>query len=720
MNVLKDISRRNFLELSAQGAAGIGLATIPLLTTSGCSGNITKTVNGSCYHDCPDTCSWKVTTVNNQVTEFTASTDNPYTAGKLCNKMNNFPAEVTFNKNRILTPLKRVGAKGEGKFVPISWEEALTDVSSRLKIIVKEKGAEAILPYSYAGNEGVVQNQAGNRFFAHLCASQLERTICGDAAVAGVQATNGQNTGVLPEDIIHSRFIILWGTNTIYSNQHLWPFIEEARRKGAKLVVVDPFQSETAVQSDWHIQPLPGTDTVLALGLMHVILSENLYDQDYTTKYTSGIDKLTAHVQRYSPETVAELTGLPKETIIDLARAYSKASPSLIRVLIGLEHQKNGASAFRAIAMLPALTGAWRKLGGGLMHLTYELSGQALNWKSLELPEALKEPKTRKVNMVQLGKALTDDEHVPGIQALFVYNSNPAVTTPNQNLVINGLKRADLLTVVLEHFMTDTARYADYIFPATTVLEHWDLCTSWGTPYMNLNEPAIDPVGEAKSNTEFFRQLATKMGFKEAYLYESDLDIIKSLLDSNHVYLNGITFDSLRKSGWAKLNVPQQWMPHAEGKFGGPSGKCTFYNPAIEPPLPDYVPFAYSDDELANYPLRLLSIKSTKHFLNSSHANVDALLVKEGKPFLDISEDDARSRSIADGDQLKAFNQRGEVYLTARIKKKVRQGVVCMPQGFWSSLVKGGSSANALTSDMLTDMGGGAAIQEARVEVMKV
>ena len=416
MTTPKDLSRRDFLEVSAQGALGLGLATLPLVAIEGCTpANATaKTVNGACHHDCPDLCSWKVTAKNNRVTAFTAHTDNPYTAGKLCNKMNNFPAEVTFHKDRILTPLKRVGPKGKGEFTPVSWEAAIADVSSRLNAIRSQHGGEAILPYSYGGNEGIVQGRAGNRFFAHLGATQLERTICGDAAVAGVLATNGQTTGVMPEDSQHSRFIILWGTNTVYSNQHLWPFIEQARQKGAKLVVIDPFQSETALRADWHIQPIPGTDTALALGLMQVILAENRQDQDYVDKYTTGIAELTKHVQQYQPETVARLTGLPKETIIDLARAYADGKPSLIRVLIGLEHQANGASAFRAIAMLPALTGAWRQVGGGLMHMTYELFGQALNWTNVELPESLKNQTTRKVNMVQLGKALTNEQLSPG------------------------------------------------------------------------------------------------------------------------------------------------------------------------------------------------------------------------------------------------------------------------------------------------------------------
>jgi anaerobic selenocysteine-containing dehydrogenase len=369
--------------------------------------------------------------------------------------------------------------------------------------------------------------------------------------------------------------------------------------------------------------------------------------------------------------------------------------------------------------MLPALTGAWRDFGGGLMHMTYELFGQALNWDSVKLPPALANQKTRTINMIELGKALNDKEINPAIAALFVFNSNPAVTTPNQNLVRKGLERNDLLTIVSEHFLTDTARYADYIFPATTVLENWDILDSWGTPYLNINEPAIEPVGESKPNSELFRLLSKEMGFKESYLFESDIDIVKKTLDGTHAYLQGITFEKLRESGWAKLNVPDKWMPHAEGNFKTDSGKCNFYNPDITPPLPEYIPVAYSEKELEQYPLLLLTIKSPKYFLNSSHANVDYIVEKEGNPCVDIHPQDAAMRNISDGDELTVFNQRGRMLLAARISNKVKQGVVCIPQGFWPSRLKGGSSANALTNDLLTDMGRGAAIQEAHVEVVK-
>jgi anaerobic selenocysteine-containing dehydrogenase len=682
----------------------------------------TKTTHGACYHDCPDTCSWTVTSQDGKITDFKASKSNPFTAGKLCSKMNRFPDDVTFHPDRILTPLKRIGKKDEGRFEKISWEQAISEVAQKLKSVIDEKGPEAVLPYSFAGTEGLVQkNSISARFFAHIGASKLGRTICGDAAVTGVMATNGQSTGVLPEDAIHSKYIIIWGTNPVISNQHLWPFIQEARKQGAKLVVIDPFKSKTASRADWHIQPKPGTDTTLALGMMHVILKENLQDQDYIDNYTQGIEALKVHLEKYDVAKVSELTGLDENVIHQLAREYAAARPSLIRVLIGMEHQANGASAFQAVAMLPALTGAWRHHGGGLMHMTYELFGEAFNWETLNLAGEIENPETRTISMIQIGQALNDP--AVGIDALFVYNSNPAVIAPNQNLVIKGLEREDLLTVVLEHFITDTARYADYVFPATSQLEHWDLMNSWGQTYVNINEPAIDPVGESKSNTEFFRLLAKEMGFSESYLFESDLDIIRNTLDSDHEYLKGIDLDYLKKHGWARLNLPQPWIPFAEGNFGTPSGKCEFYSTALEKeglsPLPEYHAVDYSAEELAKYPLQLLTVKSTGNFLNSSHANVDRLLKKEGEPLLDIHASDAASRGISDGDGLKVKSQHGALLIKAKVTERVRPGVVCMPQGFWSSLVKGGSSANALTSDAFTDMGNGAAFHETRVEVVR-
>ena len=717
----KTLDRRAFMELSALGAAGISLASMPVL--SACSSKDTsKTVWGACYHDCPDRCSWSVTTINGSITNFQAKEADSYTAGKLCDKMVNFPNDVTFHPDRLLTPLKRKGPKGRGQFEKISWEQGIREVAEKLNTIIAEKGGEAILPYRYAGNEGLIQGGAmSDRFFARIGASRLDHTMCGNAAVAGVTATNGQTTGVLPEDIVHSRYIVFWGTNPKHSNQHLWPFAEKARSQGAKIIVVDPFQSATAKDADWHIQPKPGTDIALALGLMHVILKENLQDQDYIDKYTLGFDKLKPHLDKYDPKTVSAITGLDVNTIISFAKNYASAasSPSLIRVLIGMEHQVNGAGAFRTVAMLPAITGAWRYFGGGLMHMTYEVFEHALNWEPYNLPKELSEPQTRMINMVELGKALTNADIEPRIDALFVQNSNPANTTPNQNLIRKGLEREDLLTVVSEHFLTDTALYADYIFPATSVLENWDVINSWGTTHICVNEPAIAPLGDSKPNTDLYRLLAKAMGFTETYFEETDLAMVQKMVDSKHPYMAGITFESLRRNGGEKLKLPEKWMPHAEGSFGTQTGKCHFYDASLDQPLPDYIATAYSEDELKKYPFKLLSIKKSKNFLNSSHANVERNL-KDAEFYLEIHPEDAKMLDIASGDNLNVFNQRGRVLIPAQLSEKVTPGVVCMPQGFWACLTKGNSSANALTSDKITDMGRGPALQEVRVTIQKV
>jgi len=720
----KKLSRRKFIDLGIQGYAGAQLARgIPasLLAFSGCQTANAKTVHGVCYHDCPDSCSWKVTVENGKVTAFGGDADNPFTAGKLCGKMETFPEDITFNPDRILTPMKRTGRKGEGKFERISWEQALKEVTEKVKTSVAEHGGESVLPFGYMGTEGIIQGSAmSKRFFSKLGASNLSETICGSTAVTGSMLTNGQDTGVLPEDIVYSCLIILWGTNTKKSNVHLWPFVLEARNRGAKIVVIDPFLSATAREADQHIQLMPGTDVALALGMMHVLIREGITDADYIQKYTRGYDALEAHVQDYDPARVAAICGLEEETIVDFAREYAKAKPSLIRVLVGMEHNYNGGDAFRAVGMLPSLTGAWRERGGGLMHLTFELFGKAFNWERINLYTRLAEKETRWINMVQLGSVLNDPDLNPAIKTLFVFNANPVVTIPNQNLIRKGLEREDLLTVVAEHFMTDTARYADYIFPATTQLEHWDVADSWGQVYVNLNQPAIEPLGESKPNSEIFRLLAREMGYTDDCFKETDLELAKSLFDTDHPYMEGITFDYLKAHGWARLKLPKPYLPHAEGNFGTDSGKCEFYSASLEDSgqaLPAYKTVSGEDPE--QYPLQLLTVKAIKGFHNSSHANVKHLVRDQGFPTLDIHGDDAASRNINEGDEVKVENGYGTVILQARIGDRVRPGVVLMPHGYWPSLVKGNATSNAMTHDLLSDLGGGAALHECRVRVMK-
>jgi anaerobic selenocysteine-containing dehydrogenase len=562
------------------------------------------------------------------------------------------------------------------------------------------------------------------RFFNRLGATRLERAICGSTGGAGIEATMGTTVGMLPEDMAHSRFIILWGTNTIVTNLHLWPFIRQARDHGARVVVIDPLKTRTTAAADWHVRPLPGTDAALALAMMGVIVAERLYDASYVTQHTLGFEELTRRLDDYTPERAAALTGLDAEEIVELARAYATTRPAAIRLLIGMEHHATAEMSFRAISCLPALVGAWRERGGGLLHHTMDFHGQALNGRAVKMPE-LANHAIRTVNMVQLGQALTDPALDPPIRALVVWSSNPATTTPNQNLVLQGLRRDDLFTVVHEQFLTDTARYADYVLPSTTELEHWDLFGSWGHTYVTLNRPAIPPRGEALSPSELFRRLAARMGLDDSYLQTSDEAMIRAALASDHPHLRDVDFERLFAIGWAPLNLPDPWLPYAEGGFPTPSGKCELSAPGLAErgfdPLPAYLPARESphgDPALAaRYPLILLTPKSALHFLNSSYAEAPFALRAERQPCLDIHPEDAISRGIADGDWVRVVNDRGVVELVARVGDRVRAGVVAMPSGWWASRSSGGSSANALTPDGLSLWGGGGDFHDTLVQV---
>lgn len=723
----KNISRRKFMNLGVQGYAAAHLAGgIPasILSMVSCTPAEAKTVHGVCYHDCPDSCSWKVTVSENKVTAFGGNSDNAFTAGKLCDKMETFPQDVTYHSERLLKPLKRTGPKGSGTYEEISWEQGIREVAERLKGVVEKYGGESVYPFGYMGTQSIIQGRVmSDRFFTKLGASKMARTICGGSIIPGNIIANGQTLGILPEDVVHSRYIILWGTNTKNSNVHLWPFVLKARENGAKIIVIDPFVSATAKEADWHIQPMPGTDVALALGMMHIIIRDGNADLDYINSYTEGFDALAKHVESYDPETVSKICGLPVETIEQLSEEYANASPSLIRYLVGLEHNLNGGDAARAIGMLPSLIGAWREHGGGLLHLTYEAAGKAMNWERIGMHHSLSQKETRTLNMVELGKDLNTKELNPAVQCLFIFNANPMVSIPNQNLIRKGLEREDLFTVAIEHFMTDSAKYADYIFPATTQLEHWDIADSWGQIYVGLNQPAIKPLGASKPNAEFFRLLAAAMGYEDPCFSETDEAIARSFFETDHPWAEGITFDYLLEHGSARLKVPEPFLPHAAGEFGTESGKCEFYSKSLEATgqaLPAYKAITKNEQERSEYPYQLLTVKKTKGFHNSCHANVKHLQKSEGEPTLSLSTKDAEKLTITEGDALIVTNQFGRVYLKARIDNRVRPGVVCMAHGYWPSLVKGNSSSNALTHEALTDIGGGAALQDCWVKIAKV
>lgn len=715
------ISRREFIERSALGTAALVGSETFLAQESG-----RQKVRGACMHDCPDTCAWIMTTENGRAVELVGDEQHPMTRGRLCEKMDGFLTDVVYNPDRVVYPLRRVGEKGlsgEGRFERVGWDEALDDVASRLKKIIADHGPTAILPYSFAGTEGAVQRRSiDRRFFGRLGATLLDRNICGSTAHVGLSATMGTSSGILPEDIQKSRFIIVWGSNPVLTNPHGWPYIEQARREGARIVVIDPLRTETAERGDWHLRPIPGTDAALALGMMHVIVGEGLHDAEYVERHTLGFDRLRERLVEYPPERVAEITSLKSEDIVELAKAYATTRPSTIRMQIAMEKHSNGAMMYRSIACLPAIVGAWRDEGGGILQFTKWAEG-ALKLGAVLMPE-LEDSSTRSVNMVQLGRALTDETLDPRIHALIVYNSNPGTIAQNQNLVFEGLRRKDLLTVVIDHFVTDTARFADYVFPAATQAEYLDLVVPWGSPYLTLNVPAIEPVGEALPNTEIFRRLARRMGLEDDYLYTSDEDLIKTALDSDHPYLKDITYESLRRDGWAPLNLPRPFMPYAEGGFPTPSGQCELYAESLEAagldPLPGHVPPDGDPTSRERYPLTFMSTKAMRFFLNSSHANQPRHRRATGEPRLQIHPKDAAERGIENGTMVRVYNARGSIEIVAAVDDATLSGVVTMPHGFWASLLPGASSANALTSDSLSDMGGGGAIYDARVEVEKV
>jgi anaerobic selenocysteine-containing dehydrogenase len=684
-------------------------------------------IRGSCPHDCPDTCAWQVTVENGVATQLVGDPDHPFTRGGLCSKVSHY-LERVYSPDRILYPMRRIGCKGSGKFERISWEEALGGICDRFQQIMQTDGATAILPYSYLGTLGLVQSQSiDRRFFARLGASRLQRDICGSTSAAGLRATQGTAVGILPEDLQYSRLILLWGTNTVVTNLHLWHFIRKAKMNGAKIIVIDPLKTRTAMQADWHLRPMPGTDAALALGMMHVIVTENLHDADYIARYGFGFEQLCQRLEDYPPQRVAAITGLLTEEIIQLARDYAKTRPAAIRLLVGMEHHAKGAMMFRTIACLPALIGAWRDRGGGLIRSTGGYFEAALNIRGVEIPE-LEDPSVRAINMVQLGQALTDSTLSPPVKALFVYNSNPAATAPEQNLVMDGLQREDLFTVVHEQFLTDTARYADYVLPATTQIEHLDLVPSWGHTYLTLNLPAISPLGEAIANAELFRRLAQQMGFTEPYFQDSDEAVIRTALASDHPYLQGITFERLLQEGWAPLNFPDDWRPFETGSFPTPSGKCEFYAEHLLrqdiDPLPEFATARESlrgDQDLATrYPLVLITAKSASNFLNSSYANLPRHLRMERQPLLEIHPLDAEDRSITDGQWVRVFNDRGVVKIQARVGDRVRPSVVSMPSGWWASLSPGETSANTLTAAGLSDWGNGGDFYDTLVEVTRL
>jgi len=696
-----------------------------------------KVVHGACPHDCPDTCAMLVTVEEGRAVKVEGNPDHPFTQGTLCGKVSDYLDRV-YSADRILYPMRRVGPKGSGQFERISWEAALDEIHDRFEQIINQYGAEAIMPCSYLGHEGLLNGlTVGDAFFNRLGATITERTFCISCTSTAYLMTYGPTYGTDPDTFKHSKYIILWGCNALSTNVHLWSFIQEARQNGAKLVSIDPVRTRTAKQSDWHIPIRPGTDGALALGLMNVILNENLVDQDYIEKYTVGFAELKERVQEYPPEKVAKITGIPVVDIVTLAREYATTQPSVIRIGVALEKQAGGGQGIRAICCLPALVGAWRHLGGGMLQAP--MWPFPIRWDVVHRSHLI-QPGTRVVNQWQLGRALTGEIPLdPPIKALFVYNCNPVTQAAEQEKILAGLAREELFIVVSEHFMTDTADYADIVLPATTQVENLDLMFSWGHTYVTLNLPAIEPLGEAVPNTELFRRLAACMGFKEEFFKASDEQLTLEVLDWSAPVMQGVDMELLKSQGYAKLNIDP--VPHAEGNFPTPSGKCEFmssmkvdgnfvlpafrqgyeeYEPgAAIDPLPDYIPqreSAQSNPELAKrYPLNLLSAKSHQ-FINSCFANLPKHSKLQGEPRVIIHPEDAAIRGISNGQIVKVFNDRGTFQVPAIVNNMTCPGVVVAPLGYWRKLSCAGT-INAATAATFTDMGHAAAVGDALVEV---
>jgi anaerobic selenocysteine-containing dehydrogenase len=681
-----------------------------------------RIVRAACPHDCPDTCALEVTVEDGVAVKVEGAKDHPFTAGTLCTKVSRY-LERTYSKDRVLFPQKRVGAKGKGEFERISWDAALDTIAEKFRAIQAED-PQGILPYDYAGTMGYVQwHSMGRRLFHRIGASRLDRTICSSAGKAGAQITVGGSLGMDPERFDEAKLIIIWGSNPIVSNLHMWSRAQEAKRRGAKLIAIDPYRSLTAEKCHEHLAPLPGTDAALALAMMHVIIGESRCDADYVDRYTLGFEQLRERVRDYPPQSVAQITGLPADRIVALAREYAATRPAAIRLNYGLQRHAGGGMAARAIFCLPALTGAWRDPAGGAVLGTSGFFG--MNSAKLERPDLLKLsrcPNPRTVNMVAIGDALLGAK--PPIRALYVYNSNPVAVAPDSSKVVAGFAREDLFTVVHEQFLTDTCDYADIVLPATTQLEHYDVHTAYGHLNVMANTPAIEPLGESLPNSEVFRRLAARMGFTEECFRDSDEDICRQALESTKPSMQGIEWESLKKKGWQRLNVPERFAPFARGGFATPSGKCEFYSETAKAmgmdPLPSFVPpreSARSNPELAaKYPLAMIS-PPNRHFLNSSFANMPFAIAEAGEPTLDIHPKDAAARGIADGDPVRIANDRGSLAARARVSEKAREGVVVMLSVWWKKLTGDGRNANELTSQSITDVGRGATFYDCLVEV---
>lgn len=681
-----------------------------------------RVVHGACPHDCPDTCALEMhVDEQGRAVSMRGRADHPVTRGWLCAKVNRY-LERVYHPERLLYPLRRVGPKGSGQFARISWDEALAEIVERWQDIIARHGAECILPYSYAGTLGLVQGSVTNsRFWNRLGASKLQRAICGYAAEEAVQLTLGGSLAPSPEDLVQSKYILIWGSNPASTAPHIMPFLRQAQRNGTKVVVIDPIRTLTARSADQHIQPYPGTDAALALAMMYVMVTEDLHKPEWIAQHTVGWEELRERILQYPPERVAQITGLASETIIDLARSYATTAPALLRISDGINRHTNGGQTVRALACLPAIAGYYGLPGGGLMYSTSDW----LNWDKEVVShrnDPACPPAPRSLNMNRLGSILTGEADPP-IYSLYVFNSNPVASTPNAGKVVEGLLRDDLFTVVHELFETDTARYADIILPATSQLEHVDLHKPYGHLSLQYNEPAIAPLGEARSNWDVMRSLAAALGFQETWLSADAGIVIREVVEATaaHPLLQGITYERLLAEGSIPLNIPvDARVPFADGMFRTPSGKVELYSESAKAkgydPLPAWEPEAESKitnisslspaGSVTNERLPLVS-SAAHHFISSTFGNHERLKAKEGSPTLRIHPDDAAARNIRSGQLVRVSNDRGWCRLIADVTEDVRPGVLAAATVWWPKYSPDQRNINWTTSDRLADFNGG-------------
>ena len=696
---------------------------------------------GGCPHDCPDTCAMIYEIKDNKLISVKGNKDHPYTRGGLCVKVKDFDKKH-YHPDRLLYPLKRVGAKGEKKFERIKWSEAIKTITDKWKEIIKEYGPQAIMPYSYLGNQGLVHGLNGaDAFFNKMGATVCERTFCGEGSCTAYLTTVGPTAGLDVESYIHSKYIVLWACNSISTNLHHWAVIKDAKKKGAKVVVIDSYKSRTAKAADWHISPKPGTDGALAMGVINSIIEQDLTDNEYVKNYTNGFSELSEHAKSKTPEWASKITGIKAEDIKKLAFELATIQPAAIRMGVALERHYGGGQTIRAVTCISALTGAWRHVGGGITQ--FPVWEHPYKFDVICRPEFIPE-NTRVINALQIGRALLGETHsdIP-IKSMMCWNANPVTQSPEAEKIVEGLKREDLFLVSAEHFISDTASYADIVLPAAMGAELEDIILSWGHLYLTYNEKCLDPPEEALPNNKIFQKLASAMGYKDEQFKWSDSECLENYIDWKAPASKGITLDYLRKNGYARLNVgtKDDRCPHKEGNFPTEDGKCNFIIKNVKnfvagpfrqmyegnqpgqplPELPDYVPPAESPNtnpELAKkYPLNIISPKSHA-FLNSQYANMDSKIKIQGEQFVLINKIDADNRNISDGENVKVYNDRGDFHGDARISEDVEPGIVVATLGYWRQKSKTGT-VNSISSGLLADMGNAPTFSDNLVEVKK-